>query len=109
MTGYDDTAGPAAVGRRLEQARLEAQVRQGRDIPWRELAAVAGIQPGQLPRMRRGDRQVTFPELLAFAALLGVRPAWLAWGEAPMWPSERAALLPEVETVVPPRTDRRHA
>lgn len=101
-----DPASPRAVGERLQQARREAQVRQSRDIQWRELADAAGMHTSAMPLVQRGERRLSLQEVRAMATVLEVRAAWLAWGEPPAWPS-RAGVGEEPAAPMPPAAQRR--
>lgn len=66
---------------RLEFARTQ---RRDGPIPAVELAERAGVSTGALSYYRRGERTPRPDTASKLAAVLGVRPAWLLTGEAPM-------------------------
>ena len=78
--------GRKAFGQRVLQARLESGARQKppRSVSQTEIAEAMGVTKMTVSGWESGNREPDLGTIHKLAFVLGVRAAWLAWGEEPM-------------------------
>ena len=101
----------SAFSDRLLAAWHEYERRQGRKVSGRELAALIGVSPPLLSQwMTAGANEPPASRVLATAAVCGVDPGWLMFGDetdAPMIRKEPAPVpvdAPELKSHSPLKT-----
>lgn len=75
-----------ALGGRILQARLELGARQHppRQITQEEVARAMGVTGVSVGQWEAGKTEPTREKIARLATVLGVRAAWIAFGEEPM-------------------------
>jgi len=93
----DGMAGVRDFGRRVFQARKALEQRLGRTVPQTEIAERMGVHGVTVGSWEKGAKEPGLDTIEKLAGVLGVSPAWLAWGErfdqAP--PSDPPAVVPD--------------
>lgn len=104
-----ETLGPVAAGvlRRINEARAEHLRRQGTDLLWADLGRAMAWVQGTTSNVKLGKRPVDLEELPALAGVLGVRQAWLAFGEGEMIAAATATPTPGILLEAAEGRDRR--
>lgn len=74
-----DSAG--TIGGRIAQARLDAGAKRGRTFTQTELGRLVGVASATVSQWESGAGNPTLPNVERLAAVLGVSPGWLAFGE----------------------------
>lgn len=90
---------PQTVGQRLFQARLQAAIREGRQVTQADVAQMVGVKDATVSRYEAGKAEPDLGMIVLLAAALGVTPGWLAFGEAS---SLTPTLGPPIEREVRP-------
>lgn len=70
----------SGFGRRVRQARLQLAARMGEEVSQSELARLLDVQPSTVQRWEAGAKQPSFETVEHLARVLGVSPAYLAFG-----------------------------
>lgn len=84
MTAYDSSR--KAFGERITRARLEFGARQTppRSVSQTEIAGVLGVTKATVGTWEAGRKVPDLHTIQRLADVLGVRAAWLAFGDGPM-------------------------
>jgi hypothetical protein len=100
--------GDPTIVDRLKRAVGAYQLRTGKEKAWKELAAETGLTASQMTEIVGCTRRVQIADAAAFGRVLGVRPAWIAFGEEPMEPARPivTGLPKEPERAVDDRTEK---
>ncbi len=69
------------IGARLKQARRQLAAREHRDVTQAEVGSAAGVSPVQVSRYESDLQEPSVGVVARLAAVLGVSPGWLAFGE----------------------------
>jgi transcriptional regulator with XRE-family HTH domain len=83
-----NSRGDKALAIRLTRARALHLANTGVEITWEELAQLVGLSKTAMSDVKNAKRGVQIREVARMAEVLGVRAAWLAFGEEPMAPTE---------------------
>lgn len=81
MTDIDE---PTTLGGRMRRARLLKSLREPTDITAVDIAKALGVSSQSVGSWERDEKRPGHDNLVALATFLGVREAWLAFGEPPM-------------------------
>ncbi|AHG92103.1 hypothetical protein J421_4636 (plasmid) [Gemmatirosa kalamazoonensis] len=82
---------PPTLGARLKQARRQKAAREGRDYTQAALAQDASVAPVSVSRYESNVQEPSLELIQRMAAVLGVSPGWLAFGDEDDVPNDRRA------------------
>lgn len=72
----------SAFGQRVRQARLNLSARLGRQVSQLEIARELDVAGATISRWEAGEKEPDLRTIAELARVLGVSPAWLAFGDA---------------------------
>ena len=67
-------------GKRVFQARKALEQRLGRAVPQTEIGELMGVHGVTVGSWEKGTKEPSLETIARLAGILGVSPAWLAWG-----------------------------
>jgi hypothetical protein len=76
--------GDPAIVDRITRAMGAYQFRTGKRMQWNDLADQSGLTQSTASDIATLKRRVQIADAAVFGRVLGVRPAWIAFGEEPM-------------------------
>jgi transcriptional regulator with XRE-family HTH domain len=98
--------GDPVIVDRITRAMGAYQFRTGKRMQWNDLADQSGLSQSTVSDIATLKRRVQIADAALFGDVLGVRPAWIAFGEEPMAvpPYEVTLQMPQAPEQVIPET-----